>query len=125
MAAKTQIPPNNVPLVDAQGKVTTPWRVYLSEVDRILGGGTNALESTVNRDIFDSTAHVSAFSDLTKQLTEIKKELAFCDVSPHISMINNRIKQLEMTVLMIKPHDAEISMLEKRIKALENEETFL
>lgn len=124
MATKTQIPVANVPLVDDKGLVTTPWRVYLSEIDTLLGGGTNLLDSAINRDIFDSTAHVSVLGDVTRQLEAIKKELAFCDASPAISMVNERIKQLEMAILMIKPYDAEIAMLDKRIKALENEDTF-
>jgi hypothetical protein len=124
MTSKTIIPPSRVPVVGSDGLMTTPWRRYFDEIDVILGSGTNALDSAINIDLFDSTMHHAFYGELSKELKDIRKELAFCDVSPHLSRVESRLKSIELSLLMIKSYDAEIAQLERKIKSLENVEVF-
>jgi hypothetical protein len=63
MANKVRIPPQNVRIVGEDGRVATAWyRYFYSEWD-VTGGDFNGMESTQNRDLFDSTSHTASLYD--------------------------------------------------------------
>ena len=72
MASKVRIPAATIPIVDAAGSVTTPWYQYLRSEWNTTGGDNDEVESTQNRDMFDSTLQASAINDLQDRINALE-----------------------------------------------------
>lgn len=67
MTVQLQIPPENVPLYDAKGFMTTPWRTFFNQLVTRAGGITGGLQPA--DDTLDGLASMNATPGLVTEVS--------------------------------------------------------
>ena len=87
MASKVRIPAATVPLVDKAGGVTTPWYRYLRSEWTVTGGDNDEVESTQNRDMFDSTLYAAAINDVIERISALEHAITPYNTTPEYNAV--------------------------------------